>query len=112
MNPLLSALFGSQSASQVLLFLQNYDEGYARRIAETFDTSPNGIQRQLTRLEAAGVLVSRTAGKTKLFTWNPRSGTVKDLRIFLEAELGRLSPEDTQKYFRQRQRPRRTGKPL
>lgn len=112
MNPMLSALFGSQSAAQVLLFMQNYDEGYARRIAETFDAPPNAIQRQLIRLEAAGILVSLSVGRTRVFTWNPRSGTVRNLRAFLESELTRLSPAETKRYFRQRQRPRRTGKQL
>lgn len=112
MNPMIVALFGSQSAAQVLMFLQNYGEGYARRIAETFGTSVTGIQRQLLRLEVAGILVSRTAGRTRIFTWNPRSSTVRDLRQFLESELGRVSTEDTKRYYRQRQRPRRTGKPL
>jgi DNA-binding transcriptional ArsR family regulator len=112
MNPLLPALFGSQSAAQVLLFLQNYGEGHARRIATTFDVPHMAIQRQLRRLEDAGVLVSRKLGNTRVFTWNPRSATVKDLRAFLEAELGRLPREVTDAYFRQRQRPRRTGKPL
>ncbi|WP_406828059.1 hypothetical protein [Microbulbifer sp. ARAS458-1] len=112
MNPILEALFGSRSAAQALLFLQNYGEGYARRIAVTFGVSHMAIQRQLLRLEAEGVLVSREIGKTRMFTWNPRSATVRDLRKFLEAELERLPQEVTQEYFRQRQRPRRTGKEL
>jgi DNA-binding transcriptional ArsR family regulator len=112
MNPLLPALFGSQSAAQVLLFLQNYGEGHARRIATTFDVPHMAIQRQLRRLEDAGVLVSRMVGNTRVFEWNPRSATIKDLRALLEAELGRLPREVTDAYFRQRQRPRRTGKPL
>lgn len=112
MSPLLPALFGSQSAAQVLLFLQNYGEGHARRIATTFDVPHMAIQRQLLRLEDAGVLVSRKLGNTRVFGWNPRSATVRDLRAFLEAELGRLPKETTEAYFRQRQRPRRTSKPL
>lgn len=112
MTPSLDALFGSRSAAQALLFLQNYGDGHARRIATTFDVSHMAIQRQLRRLEAAGILVSRMVGNTRVFTWNPLSATAKDLRPFLEAELGRLPRAMTQQYFRQRQRPRRTGKPL
>ena len=112
MNPLLPTLFGSLSAAQVLLFLQNYSEGHARRIATTFDVSHMAIQRQLRRLEDAGALVSRRVGNTRVFSWNPRSASVRDLRVFLEAELGRLPRDVTEAYFRQRQRPRRTGKPL
>jgi len=112
MTPMLDALFGSRSASQTLLFLQNYGEGHARRIAATFGVSHNAIQRQLGRLEAAGVLVSRMVGNTRVFTWNPRAVTVRGLRTFLEAELERLPSEATRTFFRQRQRPRRSGKVL
>jgi DNA-binding transcriptional ArsR family regulator len=111
-NPLLAALFGSQSAAQALLFLQNYGEGHARRIAATFDVPHMAIQRQLRRLEDAGLLVSRKLGNTRVFAWNPRSAVARDLRTFLEAELGRTPPDVAEAYFRQRQRPRRTGKPL
>lgn len=112
MIPALEALFGSRSAAQTLLFLQNYGEGHARRIAATFQVSPMAIQRQLRRLEAEGILVSRMVGNARVFTWNPRSITVKGLRTFLEAELEHLPNDLTKQYFRQRQRPRRTGKPL
>jgi len=109
MNPALDALFGSRSAAQTLLFLQNYGEGHARRIATTFEVHHMAIQRQLRRLEAEGILLSRMVGNTRVFTWNPRSAMVKDLREFLESELDRLPDDVTQQYFRQRQRPRRTG---
>lgn len=110
MNPMLDALFGSRSASQTLLFLQNYGEGHARRIATTFGVPHHAIQRQLIRLEAAGVLVSRMVGNTRVFAWNPRAAPVRALRTFLETELERLPAEVTRAFFRQRQRPRRSGK--
>lgn len=112
MTPQLDAIFGNRSASQTLLFLQNYSEGHARRIAMTFGVSHMAIQRQLKRLEAGGILVSRMVGNSRIFSWNPRSATVKDLQILLEAELSRLPPDITKEYFRQRQRPRRSGKEL
>lgn len=112
MVPALDALFGSRSAAQCLLFLQNYGEGHARRIATTFEVSHMAIQRQLIRLEAAGILVSRLVGNARVFVWNPRSSLVKSLRAFLEAELADLPADVTRRYFRQRQRPRRSGKPL
>lgn len=112
MTPQLEAVFGSRSAAQVLLFLQNYGEGHARRIALTFEAAPSAILRQLERLEAGGLLVSRLVGRSRVFQWKPGSSTVKDLQAFLEAELERLPADATQRYFRQRQRPRRAGKPL
>ncbi|HEY3317760.1 MAG TPA: ArsR family transcriptional regulator [Coriobacteriia bacterium] len=110
MNPVLKAILGSRSAAQVLLFLEAYGSGHARRIATTYDVPVNGVYRQLRRLEANGVLVSRTVGSSRVFEFNVRNPTVRNLRAFLEAEI-ELLPEDVLKtYYRQRQRPRRTGK--
>ena len=112
MTPVLEAIFGNRSAAQVLLFLEAYGSGYARRIADTYEAPLRGVQRQLQRLEANGVLVSRTVGRTRLFEFNTRNPTVRNLRAFLEAELELLPEDDIKKYYRQRQRPRRSGKGL
>lgn len=112
MGPVLEAIFGSRSASQVLMFLEAYGSGHASRIASTFEVPLNPIYLQLRRLETNGVLVSSTVGRTRVFTFNDRNPSVRHLREFLSAELDSLSEEETKKYFRQRQRPRRTGKRL
>ena len=112
MNPTLEALFGNRTAMLVLLFLQNYGEGHALRISKTFEIGLNMTQRQLKRLEGNGVLSSRMVGSARIYTFNDRSPTVKNLRHFLTSELDLLPKAATQKYFRQRQRPRRSGKPL
>lgn len=39
--------------------------------------------------EANGVLVSRVVGRTRLFTFNERNPTVRNLRQFLTVELDR-----------------------
>ena len=67
MDPVLEAVTGNRSAAQVLLFLEAYGSGHASRIAATYDASLTGIQRQLRRLEANGMLVSRPVGRTRLF---------------------------------------------
>ena len=67
---------------------------------------------QLRRLEANGVLVSRTVGRTRLFEFNMRNPTVRNLRAFLAAELELLPEKEVKAYYRQRQRTRRTGKRL
>jgi hypothetical protein len=110
MTPVLEAVFGSRSATQVLLYLQAYGSGYARGIAGTYDVPLNGVYRQLRRFEANGVLVSRTVGRSRMFEFNTRNPTVRNLRLFLEAELDLLPDEEVRAYYRQRQRPRRTGK--
>lgn len=110
MNPVLDAIFGTRSAAQSLLFIEAYGAGHASRIATTFGVPQTGIYRQLRRLEAEGVLVSRAVGRTRVFEFNTRSPTVRRLREFLTAELEALPDAETKQYFRQRQRPRRTGK--
>lgn len=110
MNPILETVLGSRSATQTLLFLQAYGSGHASRIAATYDVPLNPIYMQLRRLETGGVLVSRMVGRTRVFEFDPRNPTVRHLRDFLDAELELLPDELVKKFYRQRQRPRRTGK--
>ena len=81
------------------------------RIARTFEFGLNMTQRQLKRLEEEGVLVSRRLGNLRLFSFNDRNPTVRNLQQMLEAELAALPDDDLQRYFRQRQRPRLSEKP-
>ena len=87
MNPVLDALFGNRTAACVLLFLQCYGEGHAQRIAKTFGFGLNMTQRQLKRLEEQGVLVSRRLGNMRLFSFNERNPTVRNLRKLLEVDV-------------------------
>ena len=112
MTPSLEALFGNKTAAGVLLFIENYGAGHASRIASTYEISVSMVQKQLRRLETAGILVSRPVGRTRLFEFNPRNPTAKRLRLFLDEELKALPETMTKAYFRQRQRPRRSAKPL
>jgi DNA-binding transcriptional ArsR family regulator len=109
---MLDALFGNKTAARVLLYLQNYEEGYAREIAATFELPPTAVQNQLRKLEAAGILVSRLIGRTRLFTWNPRYPLLKQLRLLLAEALKYSTDKQIKAYFRKRKRPRRAGKPL
>jgi hypothetical protein len=83
----LETLFGGQAAAKVLLFIENYGEGYANWIAKTFEMPVSEIQKQLPALDG--------------------------LRQMLRSTLEYGIPKDRlQKYYRQRRRPRRKGKPL
>jgi DNA-binding transcriptional ArsR family regulator len=112
MIPALDAILGNRTAASVLLFLENYGAGYAREIARTFGVSVSVVQDQLLKLEGAGVLISRRVGRTRVFDFNPRNPTAGRLRAFLSAELDALPDSILDSYFRDRRRPRRTGKPL
>ena len=109
---MLEGVFGNASAERVLLYLEQYDRGYAQAIADTFgDISLSMVQRQLERLERAGVLVSVLEGRTRVFTWNPRYPFLGEIRLLLAKALRSLPAEERRRYFAQRRRPRRTGKP-
>ena len=106
------ALFGNRVAEKCLLYIVNYGEGHIRGIAATFDVHPRSVQLQLEKLEADGILVNRMVGNTKMFKINPRLPIKTELTALVEKILA-LTPEDeTEQYFRERRRPRRTGKAL
>ena len=107
-----SALFGNPTAEKVLLFIANYGEGHTRAIATTFEVSPSQVHQQLLRLEREGILITKQVGRTKSFQINPRLAVKKQLIELLEAILLLLPEEDKKRFYRQRTRPRKTGKPL
>jgi len=55
---MLEGLLGGRNAARVLLFLENYADGYATEIARTYGVALRPIQSQLDRFERAGFLVS------------------------------------------------------
>ncbi|MBY0400394.1 ArsR family transcriptional regulator [Myxococcota bacterium] len=110
---MLEGIFGNASAEKVLLYLEQYEEGYATAIARTFDgLSLNMAQRQLERLERAGALVSSLKGKTRLYSWNPRYPFKNELRALVRKALDSLPASERSRYLGERRRPRRAGKPL
>lgn len=112
MSRVLEAILGSRSAAQVLLYLEAYGTGHANGMARTYDVPVTSMYRQLRRLEDGEVLVSRMVGNSRQFEFNPRNPTVHNLRRFLESELDALPESELNAFYRERRRPRRTGKPL
>jgi hypothetical protein len=109
---MLEGIFGNASAEKVLLYLEQYEEGYATAIARCFDgLTLNMAQLQLARFERAGALVSSLKGRTRLYTWNPRYPFRRELRSLLAKALTQLPAEERKRYFSERRRPRRAGKP-
>lgn len=105
----LMGLFGSKSAYRVLMYLENYSQGYASQIARTFDISLNQAQIQLKKFEDIGLLVSRIEGTTRMYYFK-QSPVTDGLRIFLRSMLEALPRATIAKYYRERRRPRRYAK--
>ncbi len=109
----LETLFGDRAATRVLLFIENYSEGYASQIAKTFEMPLSEVQKQLGKFEEVGILVSRMVGTCRMYTWNPRDPALDGLKQLLQSTLNYGIPRERLiKFFRQRRRPRRNGKPL
>lgn len=98
--------------ARVLLYVQNYGEGHARAVAQTYGISHSVVQKQLLLLEAEGVLASQLKGRTRVFTWNSRYALRTELSTLLERALSLLPSADRARRFMNRSRPRHTGKAL
>jgi hypothetical protein len=108
----LEGILGNATAEKTLLYLEAYGEAHAPAIAATFGLpSVTMVRRQLGRFERAGILVSVTKGRTRLFTWNPRYAFLAEIRTLLQKALKALPETERRRYFAQRRRPRRMGKP-
>jgi hypothetical protein len=106
------SIFGSPTAEKVLLFLQNYGQGHSREIARTFDIPQSMVWKQLVRFEREYVLVNRLVGRTRVFEFNPRYAFRDELGALLQRGIDLTPAADRERWFMQRRRPRRVGKPL
>jgi len=109
---MIEVLLGSRNAERVLIYIFSRQEGYAREIARFFQADLKSIQRQLDKLEAGGVLVSREVGRTRPYTFNPRYPFLKELRNLLEKALSFYPGRDREELVMNRRRPRARGKSL
>ena len=109
---MLAKLLGGETAEKVLLYMTAYEEGYARQISRVFGIAFDSVNKQLKKMEDAGILVSIMKGRTKVFSWNPRYPFLAELKAFLKKAHDYLPEEEKEKYYRQRTRPRKSDKKL
>ena len=109
---MLVPLFGTENSERVLIFLLTRNEGYAREIAQFFGANLYAIQRQLDKLEAGGVLVSHTAGRTRLYQFNPRYPFLAELKQLLEKAFSFYPANIREELLMNRRKPRKRDKPL
>ena len=110
---MIEGILGNATAEKVLLYMEQYEEGYATAIARAFDgLTLRMVQNQLDRFERAGALISSLKGRTRLYSWNPRYTFRPELRALLRKVLEQLPLAERKRLFAERRRPRRAGKPL
>jgi len=108
---MLEPILGSESSERALIFILAREQGYATEIARHFSAALYSIQKQLDKLELGGVLVSQTAGRTRLYSFNPRYPFLKELKGLLSRALSFYPEVEREKLLMNRRRPRRRGKP-
>lgn len=109
---MIEVILGSKNAERVLIYIYSRGEGYAREIARFYETDLLPIQKQLDKLEAGGVLVSREVGKTRPYVFNPRYPFLNELKALLEKAFSFFPPDEQDKLIMNRRRPRAREKPL
>jgi len=84
---MLDKLFGSKSSERVLTFLTLYREGYASQIAKESSMSLFAAQKQLSKFERAGILVSHISGRKRIYTYNPHYPLLRPLQLLIRRAL-------------------------
>jgi len=89
-DPILDALFTSQARVEVLklFFLRSSSRHYLREISSLTDQPVRAIQRELARLEKAGLLVSSVDGNRKYFEANRQSPVFSEVRALMVKTAG------------------------
>jgi predicted nucleotidyltransferase len=89
-DPILDALFTSQARVEVLklFFLRSSSRHYLREISSLTDQPVRAIQRELARLEKAGLLVSSVEGNRKYFEANRQSPVFSEVRALMVKTAG------------------------
>lgn len=111
-KPMLEGIFGNKTAEKVLLHIFHYGESHASGIAKDFSVALNPVIQQLNRFELAGVLVSKESGRSRIYSFNPKSPLVKPIKEIIEMAYESIPLAEREKLFQARRRPRRKGKPV
>jgi predicted transcriptional regulator len=109
---MLEGIFGNKTAERVLLHLFHHGEAHASAIAQDFGVALNPIKGQLDRFESAGILVSKELGRSRVYSYNPKSSLVGPVRELIRILYESIPLKEREKIFSTRRRPRRRGKPV
>ncbi len=109
---MLEGIFGNKTAEKVLLHVFHYGEIYPTAIARDYGLALDPIKRQLERFESAGVLVAKQVGRTRVFSFNPKSPYTKPIKELIQGVYQSIPLREKEKLFAQRRRPRLKGKPV
>ena len=108
---MLEGLLDSNDAERILFYLSARERGYGCEIATFWGTRIYGVQRQLDKLEAGGIIIASMVGRTRVYSWSPRWPFRDELKALLAKALGFLPDDLRDRLMADRHRPRRRAKP-
>ena len=108
---MLQPLLGSPAKERILLYLLSHGDAYPRELAAVLGHGLLSVQGQLQKLEDGGVVASRLRGRVRLYTLDPRWPFHRELAALLRRVIEFLPPDERERLFTPRRRPRRPGKP-
>lgn len=106
----LQGLVGTQTGERVLLHLYHYGEIHPAAIAQDFGMAVTPVRRQLDKFERAGLVVSREVGRSRVFTFNPKSPIADALHELVRLVYEGIPLRERERIYGSRRRPRQTGK--
>ena len=109
---MLEGIFGNKTAEKVLFHIFHYGESHASAIAKDFHIAKNPVIQQLNRFERAGILISKESGRSRNYSFNPKSPYQGPFKEIIERAYESIPLAERQKLFQTRRRPRRKGKPV
>jgi hypothetical protein len=109
---MLEGIFGNKTAERVLLHVLHYGEIHASAIAQDYKMALNPIKGQLDRFERSGVLVSKEMGRSRIYSFNPKSPFTGPVKSLVQMVYESIPLREREQIFSERRRPRRKGKPV
>ncbi len=109
---MIEAITGSLLKEKILLYLVLNPLSYPNKIARNFGYNLNAVQKQLEKLESGRVVCSRLKGRVRLYEMDPRYPFKNELEALLRKVYSYIDQETKDKYYIERTRPRKPGKPL
>jgi len=96
---MLEVLCGSKNIQKILIFLLINGKCYGTQLHKLLKSSLTPIQKALSRLERAGIIMSDYEGKTRLYQFNPTFPLLEELELLLKKAYTLLPAYEKGDYY-------------